>query len=128
MLATKMALARPNRTLEVERDGDTLIITPRTKLSELAFQSLEAEANEILDLVTELSIKNIVVDFRRTAFLGIGVLEYCLRLWKRVKNQDGQIAFCNVSKHEMEILQCTRLDCLWTICRSRDQALEAVNA
>jgi hypothetical protein len=36
------------------------------------------------------------------------------------------MAFCNVSDHEKEILQITRLDKSWPICASRSEALEAV--
>ena len=36
------------------------------------------------------------------------------------------MAFCNVSNHEKEILQITRLDHLWPICSSRSEALAAV--
>jgi hypothetical protein len=36
------------------------------------------------------------------------------------------MAFCNVSDHEREILKVTKLDSLWTICGSREEAMQAV--
>jgi hypothetical protein len=36
------------------------------------------------------------------------------------------MAFCRVSEHEREILQATRLDGLWPVCLSREEALHAV--
>ncbi len=34
------------------------------------------------------------------------------------------MAFCNVSSHEQEVLRLTRLDTLWPICSTREQALD----
>jgi hypothetical protein len=36
------------------------------------------------------------------------------------------MAFCGVSDHEREILKVTKLDGLWPICDSREEALKAV--
>ena len=55
-------------------------------------------------------------------------LEYALgffvKLWKRIRKVDGSMAFCNVSAHEQEVLRVTRLDTLWPVCTSREQAVE----
>jgi anti-anti-sigma factor len=120
-----MAMAT-TRTFAIEQEADTLVLTPATDLGELTFQSVETEAAEILDLLVKSCLKNVVIDFHRTDYFGTSVLGYCLKLWKRVRSQGGHMAFCNVSDHEREILRCTRLDSLWAICGSRDEALEAV--
>ena len=39
----------------------------------------------------------------------------------------GQMAFCNVSAHELEILELTKLDTLWGLYGSRDEALRQVS-
>jgi hypothetical protein len=48
------------------------------------------------------------------------------RLWRRVCERGGRMAFCNVSDHEREIMRVTRLDGLWPICPSRQEAIKAV--
>jgi anti-anti-sigma factor len=123
-----MAMNPTEAAFEIEQQGETLILTPVTNLGELTFQSVEAEANSILELLVNSSLRHVVVDFRRTDYFGTSLLGYCLKLWRRVRNQGGHMAFCNVSDHEMEILQCTRLDSLWTICGSREEALQAVRS
>jgi hypothetical protein len=38
------------------------------------------------------------------------------------------MAICNVSEHEREILDVTRLSKLWPLCASREEALAVVRA
>ncbi len=55
-------------------------------------------------------------------------LGFFIKLWKRVRSVDGQFAFCEVSEHEREVLELTRLDSLWSICPTRAEALAVVRA
>jgi hypothetical protein len=36
------------------------------------------------------------------------------------------MAFCNLSPQEKEILRLTKLDSLWPICGSREEAMQTV--
>lgn len=116
-------------TFEIVREGDTLIVTPLKDMRELEYAQIESGAREVFDLLKEPAIKNVVVDFRETDSYGSTALGFFVKLWKRVCTQkNGQLAFCNVSPHEMEILNITRLSKLWPICPSRQSALDAVRA
>jgi anti-anti-sigma factor len=118
--------ARPTGIFAVERAGDALVVTPQADLRELAFPQLEAGAREVFDLLGSGAARNVVQDFRRTDYYGSTALEFFVRLWKRVRERGGQMAFCNVSAHEQEVLRLTNLDRLWPLCPSREAALEAV--
>jgi anti-anti-sigma factor len=111
---------------EVEREGQTLIVTPLTDRRELDFQEIEAGARDILDVLGNDTIKNVVLDFRQTDYYGSTALGFFMKLWKRVREGDGRMAFCGVSDHERDILKVTNLDGLWPICSSREEALKAV--
>jgi anti-anti-sigma factor len=111
---------------ELEWKGETLVLTPQINWGELAFQAMEPGATEILERLTNTVTKYVVLDCCRTDYFGTSVLSYCLKLWEKVKNQGGQLVFCNVSDHEKEILQFMKLDSLWTICGSREEAMQAV--
>ena len=67
-----------------------------------------------------------MLDFHKTDYYGSTALGFFLKLWTRARKRNGRMAFCNVSAHEKEILQATRLDHVWPICSSRREALEAV--
>lgn len=113
-------------TLLIEQVGETVIITPSKNLSELAFEQIEKDANDALNLLDGTRAKNAVLDFSRTDYYGSTALSFFAKLWKRVRVVGGHMAFCNLSDHEREILAITKLDTLWDICDSRDEALECV--
>ena len=111
---------------EFEQVGETLIVTPRIDLRELAYEQVEAGARDLLDLLNRASVKNVVLDFHKTDYYGSTALGFFVRLWKRVRQRGGSLAFCNISDHEKEILRVTKLDHLWPVCSSREEALQAV--
>jgi anti-anti-sigma factor len=111
---------------EIERDGDTLIVTPQTDLREFEYQHIESGAREILDLLGSGTVKNLVIDFGKTDYYGSTALGFFVKLWKRVRSRNGCLAFCNVSAHELEILRVTNMGNLWPVCPSRQEALEVV--
>jgi anti-anti-sigma factor len=115
-------------TFEVDREGQTLIVTPRTDLRELDYLEIEAGARDVLHLLANGTIKNVVMDFSKTDYYGSTALGFFVKLWKRVRDRDGRMAFCSVSDHEREILQVTHLDGLWPICASREEAIQAVQS
>jgi len=119
----------PNVNLfDVERDGDILVVTPTADLRESAYQDIEGGARGILDLLATGEIKGLILDFHRTDYYGSTALGLFVRLWKRISSYGGSMVFCNVSAYEQEILGGTRLDTLWPICASREEALKVVRA
>ncbi len=119
-------MATPTGTFDVERTKETLIVTALTNLRELDYPAIEAAARDVLRLLDNGTIKNVVLDFRQTDYYGSTALGFFVKLWKRVRERHGRMAFCGVSDHEREILRVTNLDGLWPLCASREQALEAV--
>ena len=113
-------------TLPVEQVGETLVLTPSKNLSELAFEEIERDADHALQLLDGTRAKHVVLDFRHTDYYGSTALSFFVKLWKRVREIGGAMAFCNLSDHEHEILKITKLDMLWVICESREAALRAV--
>jgi stage II sporulation protein AA (anti-sigma F factor antagonist) len=119
-------MATATQVFELERQGLTLIVTVQSDLRESAYPEMEAAARDILHLLGNGTINNVVLDFRKTDYYGSTALGFFVRLWKRVRERGGRMAFCSVSDHEREILKVTRLDDLWPICSSREEALKVV--
>ena len=111
---------------EIEREGETIIVTPAVNLRE--FEFVESNVNEVIEVLSDLSIKNLVMDLQRTDYFGSSALALFVKLWKMMTHRNGSMAFCNLSEHELEILHVTKLDKLWTICESREQAMKAVGS
>ena len=123
---TNATRALAEGVFEVEPEGDTLIVVPAVDLRELDYQRIEAGAKTILERLNGSGVKNVVLDCHKTDYYGSTALAFFLKLWTRARKRNGRMAFCNVSAHEREILQATRLDHVWPICSSRREALEAV--
>ena len=109
---------------EIEREGETIIVTPTVNLRE--FEFVEANVNDVLEGLSDLSIKNLVMDFQRTDYFESSAFALFVKLWKTVAVRNGCMALCNLSKHEHEILSVTKFDMLWRICESRAEAMKVV--
>lgn len=122
-------MERPSENVfGIERNNETLILTPQSNLRELDFEGLECSAESVMRLLDDKEVMNVILDFRNTDYYGSTALAFFVKLWKRVKSRGGRMAFCEVSEHEREILRLTNLDSLWPICRSLDDANAAVHA
>ena len=115
-----------NEVFEVEREGDTLIVTPAVDLCETEDAEIEEGGREILELLRRSYGRNLVLDFHRTDYYGSTALGFLVRLWKWVCVQGGKMALCCLSDHERDILAVTGLDGIWPVCASREEALAAV--
>ncbi len=114
---------------EIECQDDIIIVTPNTDLGEFDYEQLVLESRETLELWDQTkNKKNVVIDCSKTDYFGSTALGVFLKLWRRVRHRDGQMAFCGLSEHQHEILAVTKLDGLWSICDSKEAALKAVAA
>src|SRR5919197_929811 len=69
----------------------------------------------------------IVVDLSETTFLdstGIGIL---IGTFKRLRSRDGRLTLVNTHPHIAKTFDLTGLDQLFTICRTREEALAALD-
>jgi anti-anti-sigma factor len=111
---------------EFQDDADTLILSPTSNLSELELSYFDEEFRAVILRLEASGFRNVVLDFQGTDYYGSTALGFFLKLWKRIRSVDGKMAFCNVSSHEQEVLRLTRLDTLWPICGTREDALQCL--
>ncbi|HEX6985157.1 MAG TPA: STAS domain-containing protein [Planctomycetaceae bacterium] len=118
------------RLFDIRRDGEVVIATPTSDLRELEYERISREAEDVLALLGEAGggARSVVLDLRRTDVYGSTALGFFATLWKRVRDRGGRMALCNVSDHELRILQATKLDTVWPICPTLDEALRTVRS
>jgi anti-anti-sigma factor len=112
--------------LRADQEGDTLVLVPTRNMGEFEFQQIDRESRDMLTALQEGRTRNVVIDCHETDFFGSTALGFFLKLWKRVCQHGGRMALCNLSEHEREVLQATRLDTLWIVRGTRAEALAAV--
>ena len=110
------------------RDG-TVIVRATTNLNEFRSEQLLEEAGPAIDTFEQTpTVKNVILDFTESDYFGSTALGLFVKLWKLVRSRDGRMAMCGLSPHEKEVLAATRLDTLWDVCDSREQALGHLHA
>ena len=117
-----------NGVFEITHEGDLLVVSPTADLRELDFQLIDAAASKVFQLLQDGHAKHVIIDLSNTDIYGTTALGFFVKLRKRVGDRGGKMALCNISPHELEVLQVTNLDKLWPLCESRAAAIEAVRS
>ena len=92
-------------------------------LDELNVQQLGQELNDLID--KQYMIK-MVINFSKIKFLSSAVLGKLIALNKKIAEQKGRLAFCNINKDIMEVFKITRLDKLIPIYEDEDDAVRGI--
>jgi anti-anti-sigma factor len=116
----------PSKSLNLERNGDTLVATPVRSLGSLAEAELTNERSALVEEIRRPDVRSVVVDFGKVEYFGSLLLDTLCLTWKHVREQGGNMALCNVPEIGHEILRTARLDSLWTVYPSRSSALDAL--
>ncbi len=121
---TRMAVI--SKFFAIERDGDLLVMIPQKDMRELDYDDIEADASQVSELVDKGEVKYVVIDFHKTDYFGSTAIGLFVKIWRRLREHDGELALCRLSKHQMDVLKATRLDSVWELCSSREEATVAV--
>lgn len=116
------------RLFRVEHNGDTLILSPRSNLSELELSALEDVVRDVSQHFDSHGFCHLLIDFADTDYFGSTALGLFVKFWKRVRTIGGKMALCNASPHEQEILELTQLNNLWPVFPNRDEAVRFLQA
>ena len=82
----------------------------------------------LIDQLSQHNATNLVIDLGAVDHFGSVMLELMVILWKHIKKGTGKFVICNVPTVGKQVLQTTKLDTLWTILPSREEALKFVNS
>ena len=89
----------------------------------------EAVMNKIRDTLLELAVAadppRLVLDLSHTSYIGSYFVEVVVRVWKRVKERGGRMVFCGLQPFCAEVLRVLRLDKIWRIFATQDEAIAA---
>jgi len=104
-----------------------IIITPLfTTYSTLSEPGLDSEWSVIDQQLDSDAIKNVIIDLGEVPYFGSTVLEWMSLVWKRVKVKGGKLAIARPSQIGREVLDAARLQRLWKIFDTREEALASL--
>jgi len=70
----------------------------------------------------------LVFDFSDTSYISSSFVEVLMRGWKRLQEKDGRMALCCLNPNCATVLKVCRLDRIWEIRDTYDQAVESVSS
>ena len=107
--------------LTFQRDGDCLWVTPQSSHADLC---LTPEMDALRAEIDSSGIARIVVDLSELSYFGSMLLDVLVVLWRRVARRDGRLILYKPSTVGREVLAAARLDQLWPIAHTREEAFE----
>ena len=105
-----------------EQQGNVLVITPLFTQANFAEPQSASQWHAVEEQLDSPSTEQVIVDLGEIPYFGSTVLEWITQLWKRIKVKGGRLALVRPSKMGREVINITRLDKLWGIFDTRDQA------
>ena len=112
---------------DVERRDSTVIITPTMDLGSLDFEQINENGDHVLKAFSDPEVKNVVIDFGRISYFSSSAIAFFGRIWGFVHERQGKMALCNLNSDESNLIRITKLNTLWAIRPSLDEALEATS-
>jgi anti-anti-sigma factor len=112
-----------SKFVRAEQDGDVLVITPLFTYATFTEPGIGGEWAAVQVQLDAPATKHIVVDLGEIPYFGSTVLEWMSQLWKRVKAKGGKLAAIRPSPIGREVLNAARLEQLWGIFGTREEAL-----
>jgi anti-anti-sigma factor len=106
----------------------TLILHAAGPLGSLHENEIDREMAELISLLNGKGPFAVVIDLAHSDYLGTALLGALVKLWKRISQQKGNMAMCNVSDQVYQVLRITKLHAVWPICYTREDALIRIAA
>lgn len=111
--------------LEVTTEGDVTVVklADRKILDEINISQIGEQLNAI---VAESEAPKLVLDFSNVSHMSSSALGMLITLHKRIREKDGQLRLCNIQAAIYEVFVITRLNEIFRISGTRDEALESM--
>ena len=105
-------------------DGITIVTFVQAKI--LSEKDVQVLGDELWALVDRDGCRLLVLDWAKIEFCSSAVIGKMVRLDKRVKDKKGELRLCCLKPEIREVFQITRLDQVFEIKDTRDEALASL--
>ena len=115
-----------NQRLNVFPEGAVTVVEliDRKILDEVSILEI---GEQLGALVTASDSPRIVLDFSNVGHLSSSALGMLITLHKRIREKDGLLRLCSIQPAIREIIEITRLNEIFQIAESREEALSALS-
>ena len=108
--------------MNVEQAGDVSVVELKDRkiLEEMSIMQIGEQLNA---MVAAAEVPKVVIDFTNVAHMSSSALGILITLHKRIREKRGQLRLCGIQSAIYEIFVITRLNEIFSICQSRQEAL-----
>ena len=118
-----MAEEKPQLNVSRSRDVIVVQLADRKILDEMSIMQIGEQLNA---LVAEADHPRMVLDFTNVGHMSSSALGMLITLHKRIREKDGQLRFCCIQSSIYEVFVITRLNEIFQICQTQQEALDAI--
>ena len=112
---------QPPRLMVTKQNDVTVVELMDQKILE---EGSIAKIGEKLYALVAAGAPSLVLDFAEVGYMSSSALGMLITLNKRVREKDGRLWLCNIKPSIKEVFTITRLDEVFTLCDSRQAALD----
>jgi len=116
----------PWTLFSVEHVGLALVITPTINGGIFRYAQLIAEADALRRKLEQTAIGGLIIDLHALSYMGSEVIGSIVALARKAEDVGGRAVFCCASPRLAEILTSMRLQRLWPLFSTREEALRAI--
>lgn len=118
-------MAEQNPRMNVtDVDGVTVVeLKDRKILDEMSIMQIGEQLNA---LVADCDYPRFVMDFANVGHMSSSALGVLITLHKRIRENHGQLRLCNIQPAIYEIFVITRLNEIFQVCQSRQEAIDSL--
>lgn len=109
------------------QDGVTVIVLGEN-YDNLNDELLDIDCDFLLETANTCEPPLVVLDMSETQFFASEFLGRLFRVWQRLQKRGGKLAVCAASELCAEVLSVTRVDSIWTITETRDEAVRQLTS
>jgi len=117
-----MAEESPRLNVETENGVTVVTLTDRKVLDELEISQIGEQLNA---LVARSDQPKLVLDFSEVAQMSSSALGMLITVHKHLREKGGRLRLCCIQPSIYEVFIITRLNEIFHICRSREEALSS---
>ena len=111
--------------LKIAEQGDVTIVelTDRKILDEVNIAQI---GEQLFTLIARHAKPKLVLDFAVVMHMSSSALGMLITLYKRIREKSGELRLCNIQPTINEVFIITRLNEIFRICQSRQDALDSL--
>jgi len=115
----------PRLRVAVAGSATVVELTDRRILDELSINEI---GEQISAMIAKSPSPKIVMDFSGVAHMSSSALGMLITLHKRIREKGGELRLCGIQPAILEVFVITRLNEIFAISQTREQALQTLNA